>query len=296
MTHTRPMTAFLTATALALAPTGAVMAQSGEAQVIVPGSELAQDAPQVHAIVEAMGLYDILQIMSVEQTDAAAQMEADMFPGRGGSAWQAVSASINSAERLIADFDAALPVDTFDAETTRRLTEFFTSDTGQRIAAGEVAARRAFLDPKVEEQAGEIVAEMRAENDPRLDQISRFIEVNNLLERNVSGALNANFAFFQGLSDGDAFTTDMPEELMLAEVWGQEAEIRQSSIDWLFAFLVTAYSDLSDADLDAYIALSETEAGRRLNSALFSAFDHLFETVSYDLGLAAAVFIAGEET
>jgi len=195
-----PMTVLrlLTAMALALVPVPAALAQSGpgEAQVIVPGSMLAQEAPEVHAIVDAMGLYDILQIMSVEQTDAAAQLEGDMFPDRGGAAWQAVAASINSAERLVRDFESALPVEEFDPATIAALTEFFTSDTGRRIAAGEVAARRAFLDPGVEEQAGEIVAAMRAEGDPRLDSISRFIEANSLVERNVQGALNSNFAFF----------------------------------------------------------------------------------------------------
>lgn len=288
----------LTAMALALAPVPAALAQSGpgEAQVIVPGSMLAQEAPEVHAIVDAMGLYDILQIMSVEQTDAAAQLEGDMFPDRGGAAWQAVAASINSAERLVRDFESALPVEEFDPATIADLTEFFTSDTGRRIAAGEVAARRAFLDPGVEERANEIVAAMRAEGDPRLDSISRFIEANSLVERNVQGALNSNFAFFLGLSDGEAFAVEMPEDLMIAEVWGQEAEIRATTIDWLFAFLVTAYSDLSQAEIDAYTALSQTEAGRVLNRALFSGFDVVFEDVSYELGYAAGIFIAGEET
>ena len=57
-----------------------------------------------------------------------------------------------------------------------------------------------------------------------------------------------------------------------------------------------AYEDLSDAEMDAYIALSESPAGQAVNAILFSGFDGLFEAISNDLGRAAAGFIAGEDT
>jgi hypothetical protein len=274
----------------------AAPAQSGDAQVIVPGSLLSQTAPELHAVFEAIGLYEIVQIMSAEGIAAADQMEADMFPGQGGAAWRAVVAGIYSGDRLVADFENAVQVDAFTPEILAELTAFATSDLARRIAAGEVSARRAFLEPGVEDAANAMARTAAANDDPRVALLSEFIAVNDLVERNVSGALNANLAFFRGLSDGDAFEVEMPEELMLAEVWGQEPELRRDTTEWLFAYQITAYAELSDADLRAYIDLSESAAGRLLNTTLFQAFDVMFERISYDLGSAAAVFISGEET
>jgi hypothetical protein len=176
------------------------------------------------------------------------------------------------------------------------LTAFYDSDLGRRIAEGEIAARQAFLEPGVEEAARERARLEAAEASDRIALLSEFIAVNDLVERNVSGALNSNFAFYRGLADGGAFETDIPEDLMLTEVWGQEAEIRSDTTEWLYAYQMLAYDDLSDAEMGRYIAMSETRAGQALNAALFQAFDVLFERISYDLGQAAATFIAGEDT
>jgi hypothetical protein len=54
---------------------------------------------------------------------------------------------------------------------------------------------------------------------------------------------------------------EIPEELMLSEVWGQEPELRRDTIEWLYSFQLSAYSGLSDADIEAYTAFSATDAG-----------------------------------
>ena len=56
-----------------------------------------------------------------------------------------------------------------------------------------------------------------------------------------------------------------------------------------------AYQPLADEDLEAYIAFSETDAGKQMNSALFEAFDGLFVDVSRDLGRASSRFMLRQE-
>jgi hypothetical protein len=70
----------------------------------------------------------------------------------------------------------------------------------------------------------------------------------------------------------------------LSEVWGQEPELRRDTIEWLYSFQLSAYSGLSDADIEAYTAFSETEAGAALNAALFAAFDTVFNQLSFRAG------------
>jgi len=280
----------------AMSLSGPTMAQTTEAQVIAPQTQLSRSAPELYSVFAAFGLYDVLEIMSVEGIQSASDMEAEMFPGRGGAAWPAVVAGVYATDRLIRDFEAEIDAADFSSATLEALRGFVTSDLGQRIVAGEVAARRAFLDPEIEETANAIVADAVAAEDPRLDLLQEFIRVNDLIERNVSGALNGNFAFFRGLQDGNGFEVEMPEDLMLAEIWGQTPEVRSATVEWLLAYQMTAYTDLSDADLRAYTEFSGSAAGQAFNAALFRAFDVMFERVSYDLGRAAAVFIAGEDT
>ncbi|MBF9058659.1 DUF2059 domain-containing protein [Rhodobacterales bacterium HKCCSP123] len=281
---------------LAVLPLAAPAQTNAEAQLVLPETRLSEEAPEVRAVFEAMGLYDILSVMSVEGLEGAPDIEADMFPGQGGSAWPAVVAGIYATDRMIAQFEAAIPLERMTPEIVAELQAFYDSDLGQRVAAGEVAGRQALLEPGVEEAARELARQQAAEGTERIALLTEFSAVNDFVERNVTGALNSNFAFYRGLGDGGAFETEIPEELMLAEVWGQEAEIRTETTEWLFGYQILAYEDLTDAEMARYIEMSESEAGQVLNAVLFQAFDVLFEEVSYDLGKAAASFIAGEET
>jgi hypothetical protein len=267
-----------------------------QAQVIAPDDALGARAQELRALLSAMGLYDILAIMAAEGRESAPDIAADMFPGQGGAAWMAVAASIYATDKMTAAFEAALPLERLSDADIAALRGFFESDLGARIAAGEIAARQAFLDPGLEQIATDLANERAAQNHPRIAQLTAFNIVNDLVERNVSGALNANFAFYRGLSDGGAFATPIPEEMMLAEVWGQEPAIRADTVQWLLAYQTLAYEDLSDADLQAYIDLSRSDAGQAINASLFAAFDTVFNAISHDLGRAAAGFIAGEDT
>ena len=82
---------------------------------------------------------------------------------------------------------------------------------------------------------------------------------------------------------------------MLAEVWGQEDQVRADTEAWLFPFLALAYQPLSDAELKAYVAFSASPEGQRLNRALFAGFDAVFEAVSADLGRAAGLELRGRD-
>lgn len=282
-------TVFATGLILAIAATPAFAQEASQ-----PAS-FATSAPQTYELLQSIGLYDVLEIMSVEGIGNADDMENDMFPGQGGPAWSGMVANIYAQDRLITDFEAAWDPEIFDAEELDSLIAYFTSETGMKLIEGEVLARRAFMEDGVEEAANDIYTQRLAEEHPRLEQLDAFISANGLIDLNVAGALNSNFAFYRGLTDGGAFEVELPEELMLAEVWGQEPEIRANSTLWLYSYQLLAYDGVSDEDLQSYIDLSRTDAGRRLNRALFAAFDVVFEDVSYDLGRAASVFMTGDD-
>ena len=190
---------------------------------------------------------------------------------------------------LIAELGAA------DPATLEVIEAFFGSDRGQRILTLEVEARRALLDQETENAAKLHVEELVAKEDPRLALIQKFAEVNDLVEMNVAGALNANLAFFKGMASAGGFANQMTEDQMLQTVWSEEPAIRDETETWLYPYLALAYQPLSDDDIQAYVSFSDLAEGKVLNAAVFAAFNVLFTEISGNLGRAAAKQTLGED-
>jgi hypothetical protein len=193
-------------------------------------------------------------------------------------------------------FDAVLQAELGgDPQVLQDLLAFYQSDLGARVVGLEIDARRAFIDDVAEDAARVAADRRRAEKDPRHVQLERFIAAGDLLEMNVAGALSGNLAFLTGMNETGIYSEALPQADIMADVWGQEEQIRSDTTSWLHAFLGLAYQPLTDAELDAYIAFMESPAGQRLNAALFLAYDQVFRQVSQDLGRAAGLAMQGRD-
>ncbi len=87
----------------------------------------------------------------------------------------------------------------------------------------------------------------------------------------------------------------MDEEQMMTDVWGQEESIRDETAKWLYPYLALAYRSLTDEELKAYIDFMGSPRAKRMNAALFRAFDRVFGKVSFDLGRGAALVMQGND-
>ena len=88
---------------------------------------------------------------------------------------------------------------------------------------------------------------------------------------------------------------DMTESDALSDAWSQEDEVRADTDRWLDAQLSVAFAPLTQDEIQAYIDISETEAGEALNSALFQAFEPTFTRIAHGLGEAVAQSIEGHD-
>ncbi|WP_323006633.1 hypothetical protein [Pseudorhodobacter sp.] len=259
---------------------------------------LVQDVgiPSVATLAKTLRIGEVIDVMRLEGLSYGTEMEGDLFPGKGGAAWVSVVELIYDGPTMQRRFEEALAARLAGHETDMgAMQQFFAADLGQRILKLEIEARRSLMDQAVEDAAKARVEEMMAEAVPRFDALQAFSEVNDLVEMNISGAMNSNLAFFQGMAEVGAMRQDLTEEDMLMDVWGQEPEIRAETESWVFPYLALAYGPLSDEELAAYIEFSETGPGQTLNTAVFGAFDTVFAAISRDLGRAAARQIMGED-
>ena len=264
-----------------------------------PAPLAVQTAPvdqTITTLARTMLMPEIIGVMREEGLKYGQTLEDDMFLGRGKDRWAAIVSVIYDQTRMEDGFVTALAGEfAEDSGMIPQISAFFGSAQGQQALTLEIEARRALLDPDVEEAAKVAWDEMVAAAEPRVALLKRFAEANDLIESNVMGALNANLAFYQGLAEAGALPEDMTESQMLSDVWGQEPQVRAETEDWLFPFLALAYRPMPDADLEAYIAFSETPAGQKINAALFVAFDQVFTRISHDLGNAVARQMQGED-
>ena len=272
--------------------------QRGDAVLLPVQATPAPEATlRVLQLSKTMQIGAILAVMREEGLDYGTTLEPELFPGKGGASWSAQVSRIYDVAAMQSQFDAALvkALANEDATSLDVMEGFFSSDRGQRILMLEIEARRALLDEATEDAAKVNVEEMAAEGDPRLALIRKFAEANDLIEMNVAGALNANLAFFKGMAEAGAFDEEMTEDQMLSNVWSQEPEIRGETETWLYPYLALAYQPLSDDDMAAYLAFSDLDEGKALNTAVFEAFNELFTSISADLGRSAAKQMRGED-
>ena len=261
----------------------------------LPNDGRAQDGAD--ALYGALALPEVIDIMRGEGLDYGRELEEQLFAGQGGAAWNTIVATLYDpqvmGDTVRAGFAARL-----DGVDPTPMMAFFGSELGQRIVTLELEARRALLDDEVEAAARGSALAMRAndEADERVTLLDAFIDVNDLVEQNVVGAMNANYAFFSGLVDGEGFPEPMSESDILADVWSQEPQIRADTIDWVQGYLALAYQPLSDDELAQYVDFSRTIEGQVLNQAIFGAFDEMYSGISHALGQGAARFVgAGQD-
>ncbi|MCX7644221.1 MAG: DUF2059 domain-containing protein [Rhodobacteraceae bacterium] len=254
----------------------------------------AESAERIDPVFDALGLGELLAIMREEGQGYGADLETELFPGRGGAEWEAVVSRVYDVGRMSEEIRRGLDAELDDAAIAA-ITDFFSGEQGRRIVELELAARRALLDETVEQSARDTWQALQDEGGPRWAQLEEFARVNDLVESNVAGAMTANYAFYMGLIDGRAFDGPMTEEQVLSDVWSQEEQIRQDTTDWVYSFGALAYLPLSEEEFADYIAFTATPEGQAMNAALFSAFNAMFTTMSRELGLGAARFIAGQD-
>lgn len=257
----------------------------------------ARAAPDgVQRLLDALLVPQLMTVMEREGQRYGDTLEAELFPGAGGTRWAEAVARIHDPARMEGIVTTRVTADLGPrAAEVEAMVAFFTSERGKRIVELELAAREALLDPDVKE-----AAELAAADLPRVDAgrralIDAFVAANDLVESNVAGALNSNLAFYRGMVSRGAMDPAVGESDMMADLWSQEPQIREETETWVYAYLTLAYQPLSDDDLTAYIDFSRTPAGKALNAALFAAFDTMFATLSQDLGAAAATHLQGED-
>lgn len=258
------------------------------------GASAPAEAPAAEAarrVFEALLLPGIIDVLSREGIAQGEEMAGQIFgAGPVPPEWADLVARIHDPEAMERTLLTALTQELAGRDAAA-MAAFFETEPGRSIVARELAAREAMLSPDEEMAAKEAAAVAMAASDPRLDLLRRYIDAADVIDSNVASAMNANHAYLMALLDGGALGDGTTGSDVTGDVWAQEAQIRAETTEWVYAFLLKAYEDVPDADIEALIAFTESPAGRDLTHALNAAFDRLYIEISRALGLAAAHYM-----
>lgn len=258
----------------------------------VTASTTALADARLSVLADVLKLREVASILAVEGISQAEELNADMLNGQGGPGWAMQVERIYGPDLMIEHVRTALG-DELQGDVLEDVISFYASDLGTQIIDLENAARRAIIDPTVEEAARARFTELEATGDARVALVSDLINSGDMITRNVTSAMNSNYQFFRGLVDGKAI--EMTEEDILSNVSEDIEENTVDTTEWLSGYMLLAYSPMSAAELRAYLVFSETEAGQALNRALFVGFGKAYEDISYGLGRAVALNMTAEE-
>ncbi len=243
-------------------------------------------------LMDVLQVRNLSQILQAEGLQFGATLDEEWLDGQGGPAWTGQVSRIYDAQRISEGIRAGLEP-ALAGDLLEDVITFFASDLGTRVITLENSARQALALEDVEQEARSRFAELQESDGPRLKQISRMIDAGDLINRNVTSALNSNYQFLRALVDGDVYV--MTDREILEDVFSERDAIAADTLGWLGAFMLLAYSPLTLEELTLYADFVETPAGVALNAGLFAGFDPMYEDISYALGRAMALNMAAEE-
>lgn len=247
---------------------------------------------RITVLMDTLRIDEVVEVMRAEGFDYAQTLNEEMLNNAGGAFWNAQVQKIYDTDRMTEllrqAFEDGLSPEAVDAAIT-----FFNSDAGAQIITLENAARQAMSDEVVEDAARDVYRSLKQTDDTRMRLVERFVAANDLVERNVSGAMNSHIQFYTGLADGRYLARS--EDEILRQVWTRQDEIRSDTEEWVFGYLLMAYQPVPLEDLEAYIAYSQTQEGQQLNAALFEGFGLIYRNISYALGRSVALNADGED-
>ena len=254
------------------------------------GVPLAASA-QVERLMQALQISEFMEILSEEGQAQGKTMNQSMLDGTGGSYFEVQIKELYDPVWMHEHFSKVIEIKMTE-EQLEQAAIFFESELGQTIVSLEYSARRALADETIEQMA-RTEYEESDRRDTFFRLVDEYVQVNDLIERNVQGTLSSDFSFYRGLTNGQGRFSD--EEAFLEELLSQQEETKAETIAWMYSFLLMAYRPLDESQMREIIAFSRTDTGQVLNNALFEGFDELIDNISFQLGTAVALALRASD-
>lgn len=227
------------------------------------------DADRTRALLELIGADAWIESFAEALGRADPEAAADQ-----SHSWTQAAGEIFQPEAIFDDLVGRMDGQLTDAEVTE-IMAFLNSDLGLRVTAMEVEAQNPDIADGVDMAGPVILKDLMADDPDRIAAYQRMMDAIGAVDAGVTGALNMNFAVLSGMSASGRMAYQLSDAEILTLLASQEATIRDRVAQSAMENAAFTYRDLSDADLDGYVAFLETAAGGRIYSLMNSATDDI---------------------
>ncbi len=257
--------------------------------VITLWATIGSASEKVDRLMDAIRLEQVIDILRSEGREQAKELNETLLGNSGGSYFSAQLDIIYDAEWMHDQISDVFQESLTEGQLDRAIV-FYESDLGQTLVSLENSAREAIGDETILEMAKDSF--LTGNHDVSLYRlIDEYIEVNDLIAKNVHSAISADFQFFRGLNED----VGADDQEILAQLLTEKDAITQDTETWLYSFLLMAYQPLEDGQMRENIAFSRTETGRAVNKAFFDSFDQMYDDIYYRLGQAVSHALTASE-
>lgn len=197
------------------------------------GAKADGGAKDVDALMDALRMDEIVEVLAKEGRAMIDQLERD-DDGIPREAWVRMLADLYRADVMLDAFRVEMGV-ALEGADVAPMVAFFRGEFGQTIAQLELDARIAMGDEAMEDVAAQAWAEL-APQSARAKLIDDYVNANDLVEMNVVGAMNADYAYMVGLGQSGDAAPMMSDEDILREIWSYEPEVRADVSEWVYGY------------------------------------------------------------
>jgi hypothetical protein len=253
----------------------------------------ADDTP-LDRLWDAARMEEISDITTNVNSQTAEELAQMVFGTSSPAGWEAEVGRLYDANR-VNDALRTVVAREMPVDLMPDVISFLTTEPGLSLLESEVQTLEYFYDPANADAVCFCTEDLWAQDADRMLLITRLYDAQGMVDRTAAMVIDSQVALLAALSEGGATVAEMPAADIERLLRGEEDVIRQSIRSFALVYGHTAYANMSDADLETYIAFYQTPAGMAWNAATFAAFYEIGVSFSRDVGTVAAAFAATED-
>lgn len=181
--------------------------------------------------------------------------------------WDRTVEEFFPAGKLFEAHARAIAPELTDAEWSGMM-DYFSEGLGRRVTDMENAAQAPEAYAQKQAEAPALVERLKEENPRRLEQIDEMMRVMSTEEEALAHTMNMSFAMIVGLVSAGQAPARMGERQILEMLQAQAPEMRKNIRKGAIENNAYTYRDLTNAELDAYIAFLKSPPARKLYQAM----------------------------
>lgn len=244
-------------------------------------SAMAGDRDRIEAFLEVTGFDVALDSIALSAGSAPAMLgiDADAF----GSEWERLSGEVFDTD-IMRELALDILEQTLSDELLNHAAGFYATDLGQRLVVVENASHMIEDDGVKEEQGQRIVADMMAEDDPRLEMMERMNAAIDSSGNSVRALQEIQIRFLLAASAAGVIELRVDPSDLRDLFASQEAEMRSEVRLSALVGAAYTYRDFSDEDVLAYVKALENPEMQKvyelLNAVQFEIMANRFEVLA----------------